>query len=70
MKEKQPRNNRLLWQYAGMGTQLLVGLGLAAFGGIWLDRRMQFKLPVFVWLFPLLILILLIVKVLRDTSNK
>ncbi len=53
-----------------MGTQLLVGLGLAAYVGILLDRRIHFKLPVFVWLFPLLILILLLVKVLRDTSNK
>ena len=70
MKEKPPPNNRLLWQYAGIGTQLLVSLGLSAYGGIWLDRWFHLKLPVFVWLLPLVVIILMIGKALRDTTKK
>ncbi|GAC1440548.1 MAG: hypothetical protein NVSMB63_07110 [Sediminibacterium sp.] len=68
MQERSNRN--LLWQYAGLAFQLLLGLGLAVYAGMWLDKKMQLGAPVAVWVLPLLLLIAMIVKVIRDTSKK
>ncbi len=57
-------------QYAGFAAQLVAGLLLAVFAGKWIDTKTGFVIPVFVWLLPLLLLIGILVKVVRDTSNK
>ena len=63
-------NKKLLLQYAGFATQLLVSLGLSAFVGLWVDKHLLKSIPLLVWLLPLIVLIVLIVKVIKDTSNK
>ncbi len=63
-----PRNNNLLYQYAGFAFQLLAGLGMAVFAGLWLDRWIKPGIPVFIWLLPLLVIIATIVKAVKDTS--
>ena len=68
---KQPQDNsRLLLQYAGLGAQLLVSLGLAVFVGLKLDEKFRFSFPILVWALPLLVLIGIMTKVIRDTSRK
>ena len=57
-------------QYAGLAAQLAAGILLAVYGGIGFDKRMGFTIPIFIWLLPLLFLIIMIVKVIRDTSKK
>lgn len=57
-------------QYAGFATQLLVGLGLAVYAGWWLDGKTGFAIPVFIWSFPLILLIGMLWKVVRDTTKK
>jgi hypothetical protein len=59
-----------LMQYAGYASQLLVGLGLAAFAGRWIDRKIAAGIPILIWLLPLLLLIVMILKVIKDTSKK
>lgn len=67
----QPKNNnQLLYKYAGLGMQILVGLGLAIFAGIKLDEKLEFKTPLLVWILPLLVIIAMIYKVIKDTSKK
>jgi len=37
--ENKNKSDQLLWQYAGLATQLLVSLGLALYVGNWLDKK-------------------------------
>jgi len=69
MKTNKP-NNQLLWQYAGLATQLLVGLGLMLWLGQWLDRYLGWNNPYLVWILPLLLILGVLIKVLRDTSKR
>ena len=71
--ERLPRDknsNKILYQYAGLGAQLLVSLGLAVFIGLKADEKFHFSFPLLVWLLPLLVLIGMIYKIVRDTSKK
>jgi hypothetical protein len=62
--------NRELMQYAGMGMQFLVSIALGIFIGSKGDEWIHFSFPLLVWLLPLLIIIGLIVKIIKDTSKK
>jgi membrane protein DedA with SNARE-associated domain len=66
--EEKPKN--ILMQYAGFATQLAAALLLAVFAGKWLDKYTGIDFPILIWLLPLLVLIVLLVKVVRDTSKK
>jgi hypothetical protein len=71
MKEKRqsPRNDRLLWMYAGMAFQLLISLFLSVYAGMWLDRWLNLGWPLLVWILPLAVLVALMIKVIRDTTK-
>ena len=56
-------------QYAGLGMQLLVSLGLAVFAGYKVDQWLNIGFPVFVWGLPLIVLFLMIYKLIRETSK-
>jgi len=70
MAKPPPDNKTLLLQYAGLGAQLIVMLGLAIFAGLKLDQKFHFSFPVLVLVLPLLVLIGMIAKAIRDTSRK
>jgi hypothetical protein len=70
MPKQPPDNNKLLLQYASLGTQILVSLGLAVFIGLKVDERLHLSFPILVWALPLLVLIGIITKLIRDTSRK
>lgn len=57
-------------RYAGFATQLAVGLLLAVYAGKWLDTKTGTGIPILIWLLPLLLLIGILIKVVKDTSNK
>ena len=42
--KKQPNS---FYKYSGLGVQMLVTIGLATFSGIWLDKKIGLKFPVF-----------------------
>lgn len=65
-----PSNKQLLLQYAGFGMQLIVMLGIATYAGHWLDRKMNIGFPLLVWLLPLLVLIYMIARAIKDTNKK
>ena len=74
---KPPDSNRddkksstQLWQYAGIGGQLLVSLGIGVFLGLKADEWMNFNIPLLVWILPLLILIAMIARLIKATSTK
>ena len=66
--DKKPNNS--LWQYAGMASQFLVSIGLGVFIGYKVDEWMKTRIPLLVWLLPLLIIIGTIYRMVKDTSNK
>jgi uncharacterized membrane protein YjgN (DUF898 family) len=69
-KLPQQNNNRLLLKYAGLTMQVMVGLAIAVFAGIKLDKWLSFKTPLLVWVLPLLVIIAMIWQIIRDTSKK
>ena len=66
---KDDRNNLLL-QYAGLATQLLISLLAAIWVGNWADKKLGIKFPLLLWVLPLLVIAGMIIKVIKDTSNK
>lgn len=69
MKSRNESNRELL-QYAGMGAQFLVSIGVGIFIGLKADAWLKISFPLLVWLLPLLIIIGLIIKIIKDTSKK
>jgi F0F1-type ATP synthase assembly protein I len=58
-----------MYRYAGLGTQLLVSIGLAVFAGIRADGWLHSS-PLFSCALPLLVLVLIFYKLMRETGNK
>ena len=67
---KKKADNSLLWKYTGFATQLTIVLALTVYAGLKLDAFLKFKNPIFVWVLPLLIIVVLIFKVIKDTAPK
>lgn len=65
----KPGNN-LLWKYAGLATQFLVGIGLFLFAGIKADEWLKLNMPVAVWVLPLLFITAVIIRIIKDTGKK
>lgn len=63
-------NNRFLLHYAGLATQFLVAIAIGVFAGIKIDEWLKFKMPLAVWLLPLLIITAVIIKIIKDTTIK
>lgn len=70
IKNSKKPDNSLLWKYAGFATQLIIALGLAVWLGLKADGWLKLNAPVAVWVLPLLIIIVLIIKAIKDTSPK
>jgi hypothetical protein len=63
-------NKNLLWKYAGLGAQFLIAIGAAVYIGINADKWLHFKSPIFVWVLPLLFIVVIMYKIIKDTSPK
>jgi hypothetical protein len=73
MKQNQQQQKSTpndLMRYAGLGSQILVSLGIAVFAGYKLDKWLKIPLPLLVWLLPLIVLIGMIYKLIKETSGK
>ncbi len=63
-------DNRLLWKYAGLATQLMAGLGLFVYAGMKLDEWLKIKMPLAVWILPLLFITSVIIRTIIETGKK
>ena len=63
-------DNKLLWKYAGLATQFLIGIGLFVFIGMKIDKWLKLKMPLAVWVLPLLLIVAIIIKIIKDTAQK
>lgn len=57
-------------RYAGLGSQILVSLGIAVFAGYKIDKWLKMPLPLLVWLLPLIVLIGILYNLIKETSKK
>lgn len=68
MNKENKKNN--LTDYAGMSFQFLIGLALFMFAGYKLDEWMKFSIPLTIWIFPLIFIIAVIIKIILETNKK
>ncbi|MDE3250545.1 MAG: AtpZ/AtpI family protein [Bacteroidota bacterium] len=64
---KRSSNNDLM-RYAGLATQMLVGLGVAVFVGLKADKWLHISFPVLAWVLPLLVLGAILYKIVKETG--
>ncbi len=65
-----PRDNRReVVKYAGLTTQVFLAVGLSLFAGIKVDKWLKTSFPIFAWVLPLLVIVALIVKLIKETSG-
>lgn len=70
MENKQKTNKQFLLQYAGFTFQFLAIIGVALYGGFYIDKWIKIQFALFVWLLPLIAIVGTIIKVIKDTSKK
>jgi hypothetical protein len=72
MESKQRSNNNYsdLLRYASMGTQIFVGLGLAVFVGLKVDKWLKISAPLLVVILPVIVLAGIIYKIVKETSKQ
>ena len=66
--DNKPPQNKLL-RYAGLSTQWMALLSLAAWTGYKADRRIQWKVPVFVILLPLIALMISLWQLIKEVNQ-
>lgn len=69
-KDPERSRNTYLMQYAGMAFQFLVAIGVTVYAGYKLDRLLDWRIPIWIWVLPLLVIIGMIAGVIRDSSKK
>ena len=69
-KSKPNSSTSDLKRYAGLGTQILVSLGIAVFIGYKGDKWLEIPIPLLVWLLPLVVLCMMIYKLIKETSKR
>ncbi|MDE1193296.1 MAG: AtpZ/AtpI family protein [Arachidicoccus sp.] len=65
---EQKSNNYML--YMNYGFQLLGGVAIGIFAGKWIDKKMNLKTPLLIWIIPLLILVALLYRLVKEFSGK
>jgi hypothetical protein len=65
-----PGNRRDLFRYAGLSTEVFASVGLAVFIGIKTDKWVHLSFPVFSCGLPLIVIVVLIVKLVKETSKR
>jgi hypothetical protein len=68
--QKQNKNTSPLLRYAGLGAQIFASLGIAVFIGYKADKWLNMAIPLLVWVLPLLVLVVMIYKLIKDTGKR
>ena len=64
-----PRQPQSMMRYASLATQWMALLGIAVFAGYKLDKRLNWKVPLFLILFPVTALTLLLWQLINDLNK-
>ncbi|NCU05974.1 MAG: AtpZ/AtpI family protein [Chitinophagaceae bacterium] len=68
--KKYKSTTAYLLEYSGLAIQLLVAVGIAVFLGMKTDDWLNLNFHLFAFVLPLLVIVGLLVKVVKDTSKK
>ncbi|HSF45019.1 MAG TPA: AtpZ/AtpI family protein [Chitinophagaceae bacterium] len=63
-------NSNVMMQYAGLAFQFLAAIGIAVFVGLKTDEWLNWAMPVWVWVLPLLVISGMIYGIIRNSSKK
>ena len=61
---------RMLLRYAGLSGQVAASVGVAVFLGVKADKWLKLNFPIFSWVVPLLVIVLLLVQLIKANSGK
>ena len=64
------RRRQELIRYAGLSTQVVVSIGVSVFLGMKADKGLKVSFPILSWCLPLLVIVVLIIKLIKDSSGK
>ena len=73
MQSSLPDNNKKkaeLYRYASLSGQVAASVGVSIFLGVKADKWLHPPFPIFSWALPLLVIVLLIVKLVKESSGK
>jgi hypothetical protein len=59
-----------LLRYAGLSGQVFGSVGLSLFLGIKADKWLHISFPLFSWALPLLVIVVLIIQLVKESSGK
>jgi hypothetical protein len=61
---------RELFRYAGLSSEVAASIAIAVLLGIKADKWLKVSFPILSWCLPLLVIVVLIVKLIKDSSGK
>ena len=68
--QSQNKSNKDLLRYASLGTQIFAALAIAVFVGLKTDKWLKPPIPLLIWILPLLALLAIFYKVIKETSKQ
>jgi len=57
-------------RYAGLSSELAASIGIAVFIGVKADKWLKVSFPILSWCLPLLVIVVLIIKLIKEGSGK
>jgi hypothetical protein len=61
---------RQLMRYAGLSGQVAASVGVAVWLGVKADKWLKVNFPIFSWVVPLLVIVLVLVQLIKANSGK
>lgn len=61
---------RQLTRYTGLAAELAIAVGVAVWIGVKADEHLKLSFPVFSWVVPLLVIVVMLVQLIRANSGK
>jgi hypothetical protein len=65
-----PGGRREVMRYAGLAGQMAVSVGVAVWLGVKADKALKFSFPIFSWVVPLLVIVLMLVQIIKANSGR
>ena len=61
---------RELLRWAGLSTEVVASVGISVFLGVKADKWLKLSFPILSWALPLLVIVVLLINLIREGSNK
>jgi len=69
-KDRKISNRRELMRYAGLSSEVCASVGISIYLGIKADKWLRVSFPIFSWALPLLVIVALIIRLVKESSRK